>query len=77
MAENNEYAVTNPAQSLSSETFDRQWSTIESAATDAYNMYMVGQLDMAGYEEAIEALGSQGLDDIVAELTEAYQEVNG
>ena len=77
MAENNEYAVTNPAQSLSSETFDQQWSTIESAATDAYNMYMVGQLDMAGYEEAIEALGSQGLDDIVAELTEAYQEVNG
>ncbi len=77
MAENAEYAVTNPAQPLTSDTFDTQWSTIFEAAQDAYFKYMVGQLDMAGYEAAIEALGGQGLDAVLAEFGESYAAVNG
>ena len=37
---------------------------------------MVGQTTMEDYEAAIEAVRSQGLDDIIAEYTEAYEAVN-
>lgn len=77
MAENADYAVTNPAQSLTSETYDRQWSTIDQTVMDAFNRYIVGDLDMAGYEAAIESTRSQGLDDIITEFTESYNSVNG
>ncbi|EWS80382.1 extracellular solute-binding protein [Brachybacterium phenoliresistens] len=76
MAENDEFAVTNPAQSLSSETYDAQWSTIEQGLNDAYNTFITGQSTMADYEATVETLRGQGLDDIIAELTEAYEAVN-
>lgn len=72
MSENEEFMVINPAQSLTSATFDMQWSTIQRDANDAYNRYMSGQLDMAGYEASIEKLGGQGLDKIVEEFSAAY-----
>lgn len=75
MAENDEYAVTNPAQSLTSATFDTQWTTIETAINDAYNTFMVGQTSLADYEGVVESLRSQGLDDIIAEFTEAHDAV--
>jgi len=73
MAENAEYAVTNPAQSLTSETYDHSWATIEQGLNDAYNTYMAGETSMADYEAAVESLRGQGLDDILAEYTEAYE----
>jgi len=76
MAENAEYAITNPAQSLTSDTFDTQWSAIFESVQDAYFKYMVGQLDMAGYEAAVEAARGQGLDTILAEFAESYAAVN-
>ncbi|MFT4260311.1 extracellular solute-binding protein [Microbacterium sp.] len=72
IAENAEFAVIDPTLPLSSATFDQSWSTIQQAANDAYNKYMVGQLDMDGYEDAIDALSSQGLDKIIEEFTAAY-----
>ncbi|PFG44288.1 putative aldouronate transport system substrate-binding protein [Isoptericola jiangsuensis] len=77
MAENEDYVVINPAQSLTSETYDRQWSTIEQKVNDAYNQYITGQIEMADYEAVIEEVRGQGLDDIIAEYTAAYAEVNG
>ena len=76
MAENDEFAITNHAQSLTSATYDTQWATIEKALNDSYNTFMVGQTTMEDYEAAIEAVRSQGLDDIIAEYTEAYEAVN-
>ncbi|ANC32647.1 extracellular solute-binding protein [Isoptericola dokdonensis] len=77
MLENEEYAVVNPAQSLTSEAYNRQWSTIEQKINDAYNQYITGAIEMADYEAAIEEVRGQGLDDIIAEYTAAYAEVNG
>lgn len=74
IAENAEFAVVDPTQPLSSPTFDQSWSTIQQAANDAYNKYMVGQLDMDGYEDAIDKLGIQGLDKIIEEFTASYAE---
>ena len=76
MAENDEFAVINPAQSLSSEAFDNSWSTIEQGLNDAYNTFIVGQTTMADYEATVETLRGRGLDDIIAEYTEAYDAVN-
>ena len=75
MAENDEYAVTDPAQSLTSAAYDSQWSTIDKALNDAYNTFMVGQTSMSDYEGVVESLRSQGLDDIIAQLTEAHDKV--
>lgn len=77
IADNAEYAVTNIAQSLSSPTYDTQWSLIEQSVTDAYNKYVMGQIDMAGYEQVIEDARASGLDDIEAEFTEGYKEFGG
>lgn len=77
MAENAEYVVVNPAQSLTSKTYDAQWSTIQQQVNDAYNQYMVGQIEMADFEKVVEGLGSQGLDQISAEFTESYAKANG
>lgn len=74
--ENTEFAVIDPTLPLSSDAFDQSWSTIQQAANDAYNKYMVGQLDMAGYEAAIEKLGGQGLDTVIEELSASYAENN-
>ncbi|WP_277209415.1 extracellular solute-binding protein [Isoptericola croceus] len=77
MVDNEDYVVTNPAQSLTSETFNRQWSTIETRVNDAYNQYITGHIEMADYEAVIESLRGQGLDQIIEEYTEAYAAVNG
>jgi putative aldouronate transport system substrate-binding protein len=77
MAENEEFAVVNPAQSLTSEAYNRQWSTIEQKVNDAYNQYITGAIEMADFEAVIEEVRGQGLDDIIAEYSAAYAEVNG
>jgi putative aldouronate transport system substrate-binding protein len=77
MAENAEYMVVNPAQSLTSETFDRQWSALEQQVNDAYNQYITGQIEMSDFDAVIERLRGQGLDQIIEEFTAAYAKANG
>src|SRR5699024_10012771 len=76
IAENDDYAVVNIAQPLTSATYDSSWDVIHQAVNDAYNEYMVGQIDMAGFEAVVEEQRSQGMDDVIAEYTEAYEAVN-
>ncbi|WP_406248883.1 extracellular solute-binding protein [Microbacterium sp. M] len=76
IAENTEFAVVDPSLPLSSDAFDQSWSTIQQAANDAYNKYMVGQLDMAGFEAAIADLDGKGLSAIIEELSASYAENN-
>ncbi len=37
---------------------------------------MVGQTSMSDFEATIESIRGQGLDDIIAEYTEAYEAAN-
>lgn len=76
IAENADHAVTNVAQSLSSETFDSRWTQIGQAATDAYNKFMVGDLDIDGYQAAIDKARTDGLGQIEQEFTDSYRELN-
>ncbi|WP_182113704.1 MULTISPECIES: extracellular solute-binding protein [unclassified Actinotalea] len=77
MLENADYVVTNPAQSLSSPTYDSRWSTIEQQVIDAYNQYITGQIEMADYEATIERLRGEDLAQVIEELTAAYAAANG
>lgn len=75
IAENADYAVTNVAQSLTSPTFDARWTELAQAANDAYTKYMVGEIDMAGYQAAIDKIRADGLGQIEEEFTESYDEL--
>lgn len=77
MAESAEYAITNPVQSLNSDTFNTEWATIEQGLNDTYNKFMMGAASMGDYEAAIESARGKGLDDIITEYTEAYEQFNG
>src|SRR5699024_10865021 len=71
--ENEQYAVTNPAQQLTSKAYDSSWSTIEQALSDSYSKVILGAATLDDYEATIENLRGQGLDDVIAEYTEAYE----
>jgi len=77
IAENADYAVINVAQSLTSETFDSRWTEVQQHVRDAYNKYIVGQLEMNDYEAVIDELLAGDLGKIQDEYTIAYAEVNG
>ncbi|MEU4362772.1 extracellular solute-binding protein [Promicromonospora sp. NPDC023987] len=77
MAENEDYVITNPAQSLTSETYDSRWSAIEQQVNDAYNQYITGAIEMSDFEATIEGLRGEGLDQIIEEFSAAYAKVNG
>ena len=62
----------NRTRSLTSPTKDAQWSMLEQRANDAFNRYMNGQIDMGGYEQEMQSLRGQGLDQIIQELTDAH-----
>lgn len=75
IAENADYAVTNIAQSLTSATFDTRWTELAQAANDAYTKYMVGELDIDGYQAAIDKIRADGLGQIEQEFTDSYDEL--
>src|SRR5699024_3564261 len=76
MAENDEYAITNPVQSLNSETTNTPRATLEQNLNAAYNRLMRGEPTLAAYAEAIETARGQRRADIISEYTEAYEDFN-
>ncbi|WP_461203242.1 extracellular solute-binding protein [Enterococcus sp. N342-3-1-2] len=73
IAENEAYAVINPAQSLTSETYDKSWSSLIEGVADAYYQYMTGEIDMDGFDQAVETFRKNGGDQIIEEYTADYQ----
>lgn len=71
-AENEPYAVINPAQALQSETYDQEWSTLLEPVQDAYYRYMMGEIDMDGYDKVIQTFLSSGGQAIINEFTASY-----
>lgn len=75
--ENNEIAVLNPAYSLESDTFTAQGSELAVIIEDATYQYILGELDLAGFESAVERWYELGGQDIVDEYETAFDEING
>lgn len=74
--ENAEYAVINPAQSLDSETYTSEWSTLIEGIEDAYYKYMMGDIDMDGFDAAIDTFLNSGGQAVIDEFTANYAENN-
>lgn len=76
IAQNAEYAVINPAQPLDSETYTSSWSSLIEGIEDAYYRFMMGEIDMAGFDAAVETFLQNGGQKVIDEYTEAYKAVN-
>lgn len=73
IAENEEFAITNPAQPLDSPTYNTEWSSLTLGIKDAYYKYMLGDIEMDGFDKAIETFLQNGGDKIIEEFTEEYR----
>ncbi|UJF15670.1 extracellular solute-binding protein [Jeotgalibaca sp. MA1X17-3] len=74
IAENAEFAVINPAQSLNSETYTSDWSTLVEGVEDAYYKYMMGEIEMDGFDAAVEKFLQNGGQNIIDEYSASYKE---
>lgn len=75
IAENASYAVLNPAYSLESETFNTQGSELQKIITDATYQYILGKIDEAGFQAAVESWKKSGGSKIISEYEAEYQEI--
>ena len=70
---NEEIVVANPAEPLISEVYAEKGQQLDNIIADARIQYIVGQIDDAGLDKAIELWRSSGGDDYVAEINKLYE----
>ncbi|WP_454192423.1 extracellular solute-binding protein [Paenibacillus sp. Marseille-Q7038] len=70
--ENDEFIVPNPALTLDSAIYAERGKELELMATDAQTKYIMGQIDEAGWQAAIEQWKKQGGDQLMSEYKESY-----
>ncbi|WP_340013116.1 extracellular solute-binding protein [Paenibacillus sp. FSL K6-1318] len=73
--ENTTFAVLNPVYSLESPTFSEQGSELQKIITDATYKYILGKMDRAGFQNAIDTWRKSGGDKIITEYEAAHQTV--
>ncbi|GAB2557011.1 putative aldouronate transport system substrate-binding protein [Gracilibacillus alcaliphilus] len=69
--DNEEYLIEDPTAALYSETYVNDGARLQEIITDATYNYIIGQLDEAGFDAAVEKWQSEGGDDIIAEFNAA------
>ncbi|MGM0198352.1 extracellular solute-binding protein [Enterococcus sp. DIV1314a] len=74
IADNEAYAIVDPSQPLTSETYNTQWSTLVEGISDAYYKYMMGEIEMDGFDQAVETFKKNGGQTIIDEFTASYKE---
>ncbi|WP_071131018.1 extracellular solute-binding protein [Enterococcus timonensis] len=76
IADNEKFAVIDPTQSLSSETYNTQWSTLLEGIEDAYYRFMMDEIDIDGFQQAVTSFRNGGGDQIIEEFTDSYRSLN-
>lgn len=71
--ENEEIVVPNPAEAFISEVYAQKGQQLDNIINDARIKFIVGQIDEAGFKEAIELWRSTGGDDYIKEMNELYK----
>ena len=71
--ENAAYAVSNPANSFISETYIELGVDLDTIWKDAVNKYIMGEIDVDGYNAEIERWYSEGGADVASEYAECYR----
>ncbi|MBD2845527.1 extracellular solute-binding protein [Paenibacillus sp. IB182496] len=70
---NNSMLIHDPSAPLDSPTYIERGQALQQIITDATYQYVLGDLDAAGFQKAIDRWKSEGGDKIMQEYTEAYQ----
>ncbi|KAB8137847.1 extracellular solute-binding protein [Gracilibacillus oryzae] len=70
--DNNDILIHDPTVALHSKTFGEKGVYLQQIITDATFQYMLGEIDLAGFEEAVEKWRKEGGDQITQEYNEQY-----
>ncbi len=73
---NEEIAVGNPAEPLVSEIYAQLGQQLDNIIEDARIQYIVGQIDDAGFDAAVQLWRETGGDKYIEEINRLYQEAN-
>lgn len=71
--ENDKYAVLDPTVPLDSATANEQGTELDKIITDATFKFIMGELDEAGFQKAVETWKKSGGDKIAEEYAAAYK----
>ncbi|MFC3798452.1 extracellular solute-binding protein [Cohnella sp. GCM10012308] len=77
VAANEKIAVYDVAGPLISNTKNEKGPELDKMKTDAIVKFIMGQIDEAGYQKAIEDWKKAGGDQVIVELTEEYKKAQG
>jgi putative aldouronate transport system substrate-binding protein len=72
IVDNEKYLIHDPAAPLDSATFIEKGERLSQIIIDATYKYMLGQLDKAGFDKAVENWKSQGGDQVIKEFNDSY-----
>lgn len=72
--ENEDIVVGNPAESYISDVYSKKGQQLDNIILDARIQYIVGQIDEAGLEEAVERWKSSGGTDYIEEINQLHQD---
>lgn len=70
------YALGNPALSLSSVTFEERNAELRNIINDARVKFVMGEIDEAGWQQALSQWRQAGGDQMIREYEEAYKSAN-
>ncbi|MCF2939843.1 extracellular solute-binding protein [Paenibacillus alkaliterrae] len=70
--ENEQYIVANPAEPFISQVYTEKGAQLDNILNDARIKFIVGQIDEAGFQAALELWKNNGGDDLVKEMNELY-----
>ncbi|MBY0144417.1 extracellular solute-binding protein [Neobacillus niacini] len=73
LKENEKIVVPNPAESFLSEVYAQKGQQLDNIINDARTKFIVGQIDEAGFKDAIKLWRSTGGDDYIKEINDLYK----
>lgn len=74
IAENEAYAILDPTQTLNSATYNAQWPDLMEDISRAYYEYMLGEKEIAYFEQAVASFKAGPGQKVIEEFTQSYQE---
>jgi putative aldouronate transport system substrate-binding protein len=73
---NENYAVPDPTVSLISETYLQKSQQLTQIISDAQTKYIIGELDDAGFQAAVDNWRKSGGDQVIREFTDQYKKLH-
>jgi putative aldouronate transport system substrate-binding protein len=71
--DNEVWAVANPAEPYVSDTYSTKGPQLDAIMSEANTKYIVGQITLDEWKAQVERWKSQGGDDVIKEMNEAYK----